>query len=102
MKQFGQLVSNINTQTEVFLHQLLPKVQVFFSIFLFSLIFSLKKSAEIGKYQAMLIFFTGFAIMGVSLENISIGYVLSYVQCDLQVLTLIYSIKYICIIITAL
>lgn len=39
---------------------------------------------EIGKYQAMLIFFTGFAIMGVSLENVSISYVLSYAQCDLN------------------
>lgn len=43
--------------------------------------------SEIGKYQAWLIFFTGFSIMGVSLENVSISYILSYAQCDLNFTT---------------
>lgn len=69
MTRFGQLVSESNFKLR----------QKKILLFQFSRAFS-----EIGKYQAMLIFFTGFAIMGVSLENVSISYVLSYVQCDLN------------------
>lgn len=69
MRPSGQLVSDLNVklnQNKFCSHQFLRAIP------------------EIGKYQAMLIFFTGFAIMGVSLENVSISYVLSYAQCDLN------------------
>lgn len=39
---------------------------------------------EIGRYQVMLIICSGLSIMGASLENLSIGYVMPYLKCDLN------------------
>lgn len=39
---------------------------------------------EIGRYQVMLIILSGFSVMSGSLENLSIGYVMPYAKCDLN------------------
>lgn len=39
---------------------------------------------EIGRYQVMVTIVSGLSIMGASLENMSIGYVMPYAKCDLN------------------
>lgn len=72
-----KLVSILNVKADACKIEQLLSNQNILSFYLFSI-------KEIGRFQVMLIIFSGFSVMGASLENLSIGYVMPSAKCDLN------------------